>query len=243
MFKKLLSLVAFSQLCVLANAQTISGQFDCLPAGSYTLCQNLWGKNSGSGSETSTLNSASGNSVSWSTTWNWSGGDNSVKSYPNVESSSAKGKQLSSIGSAPTTWNWSYQSQSNVRADVAYDVWLGTARSGNPASSASSYEIMIWLSGKGSIQPIGSVVASNINVGGHTWNLWKGPNQNWQVLSFVSTSGDITNFNSDLKAFFNYLVQNQGVSASQYVQSIQAGTEPFTGSATLVTSSYSVALN
>lgn len=26
-----------------AFAQTISGQFDCLPAGQYTLCQNLWG--------------------------------------------------------------------------------------------------------------------------------------------------------------------------------------------------------
>jgi xyloglucan-specific endo-beta-1,4-glucanase len=39
-------------------------------------------------------------------------------------------------------------------------------------------------------------------VAGHTWNLWRGPNANWQVLSFVSTSGDITNFNVDLKAFF-----------------------------------------
>jgi hypothetical protein len=28
----------------LSAAQTITGQFDCLPAGGFTLCQNLWGK-------------------------------------------------------------------------------------------------------------------------------------------------------------------------------------------------------
>ncbi|KAJ6497562.1 hypothetical protein C8R45DRAFT_983415 [Mycena sanguinolenta] len=27
-----------------ASAQTITGQYDCLPAGGYTLCQNLWGE-------------------------------------------------------------------------------------------------------------------------------------------------------------------------------------------------------
>ena len=35
------------------------------------------------------------------------------------------------------------------------------------------------------------------------------------MLSFVSQDGDITNFNADLKEFFDYIVQNQGVSSSQ----------------------------
>ncbi|KAJ3564042.1 hypothetical protein NP233_g4312 [Leucocoprinus birnbaumii] len=243
MFKKLFSLVALSQLSLLASAQTITGQYDCLPAGNYQLCQNLWGEDAGSGSQSSTLNSANGDSVSWSTTWSWTGGENNVKSYPNLASNTAKGKQLSSIGSAPTSWSWNYQSNNNVRADVSYDIWLGNAQSGDPASSASSYEIMIWLSGQGGIQPVGSQVTTGINLAGHNWNLWKGPNQNWQVLSFVSADGDITNFDADLKEFFDYLVQNQGVASSQYVQSIQSGTEPFTGSATLVINNYSVALN
>ena len=42
-----------------------------------------------------------------------------------------------------------------------------------------------------------------MNIAGHTWNLWKGPNANWQVFSFVSATGDITNFNADLNAFFS----------------------------------------
>ena len=74
---------------------------------------------------------------------------------------------------------------------------------------------MIWLSGQGGIQPVGSQIQSGISLAGHTWNLWKGPNANWQVLSFVSQDGDITNFNADLKEFFDYIVQNQGVSSSQ----------------------------
>ena len=66
-----------------------------------------------------------------------------------------------------------------------------------------------------SIQPVGSKILSGVSVAGHTWDLWKGPNSNWQVLSFVSANGDITNFNVDLKEFFDYLVQHQGVAASQ----------------------------
>lgn len=37
----------FSFVAVAASAfaqTTLSGQYDCTPAGSYTLCQNLWGE-------------------------------------------------------------------------------------------------------------------------------------------------------------------------------------------------------
>ena len=53
-----------------------------------------------------------------------------------------------------------------------------------------------------SVGGIGSVVAQNIQVGGHTWNLKHGPNSNWDVFSFITAEGDITNFNSDLNSFF-----------------------------------------
>lgn len=229
-------------LLSVAAAQTITGQYSCEAAGSFTLCQNLWGMSSGVGSQSSTLISGS-NAVSWSTNWTWANNPNNVKSYANVESNSAKGVQLQHIATAPTTWNWHYATQSSgIRADVSYDIWFGKASSGNPASSASSFEIMIWLSGKGGIQPVGSQITSGTSIAGHTWNIWKGPNTNWEVISFVSSTGDITNFNVDLNAFFTYLINNQGVAASQYVQAIQAGTEPFTGNAVLVTDSYSVSI-
>uniref|UniRef100_A0A8H7XJX0 Uncharacterized protein n=1 Tax=Psilocybe cubensis TaxID=181762 RepID=A0A8H7XJX0_PSICU len=139
LFKKLV-LLAISTSPALA--QTITGATQCIPAGQYTLCQNLWGANSGTGSQSSTLISASGSSVSWSTNWNWQNNPNNVKSYANVQSNSALGVQLNNIASAPSTFDWTYQSQSSgIRADVSYDIWLGSASSGNPASSASSYEM------------------------------------------------------------------------------------------------------
>lgn len=63
------------------------------------------------------------------------------------------------------------------------------------------------------------------------------------VFSFVASS-QVTNFSGDLKAFLTYLTSNRGMSTSQYVNSIGAGTEPFVGSnAVLTTSAYSVAVN
>ncbi|KAK0226347.1 endocellulase [Armillaria fumosa] len=213
------SLLVLSALAAVASCQTLSGQYDCTTSGEYSLCQNLWGKSSGVGSQTSTLINA------------------------NVLSATSKGKQLAAITHAPTTWNWTYLSESSgIRADVSYDIWFGVAPSGTAASTSSSYEIMIWLSGLGGIQPVGSQITSNTAVGGHTWNVWRGPNTNWQVISFVATS-EIRDFNADLKDFFNYLVAQQGVPSTQYVQAIQSGTEPFTGSAQLMTTSYSVSLS
>ncbi|KAJ7169149.1 endocellulase [Mycena crocata] len=237
------TLVSLLSLLGVVTAQTITGQFDCLPASGYTLCQNLWGKASGAGSQQSTLISSSAQTVSWTTNYTWANGPNAVKSYANVESVSSKGTQLANISTAPTAWNWNYATQSaGIRADVAYDIWLGNARTGNPATTASSYEIMIWLSGLGGIQPVGSQITTGTVVANHTWNVWKGPNANWQVISFVSAAGDLNSFNVDLNDFFEYLVAQQGVPATQFVQSIQAGTEPFTGTANLVTTSYSVSI-
>ncbi|KAL7279592.1 hypothetical protein ACG7TL_005997 [Trametes sanguinea] len=225
-----------------AGAQkTLSGPNDCTAAGAYTLCQNLWGASTGVGSQSTTLQSTSGNSVSWSTTYQWSQSPNNVKSYANVYHNTAKGMQLQDIVTAPTTWQWYYQStSSDLAADVSYDIWTGVPQSGDPASAASSYEIMIWLSDRGGVGGIGNVVAQNLKLGGHTWTLKHGPNSNWDVFSFITAEGDITNFNADLNDFFQYLINQQGVAKTQYLQAIQSGTEPFTGSGNLVTTSFSV---
>lgn len=42
-FPAMKSLSAIFVAASVAAAQTISGAFDCLPAGDFTLCQNLWG--------------------------------------------------------------------------------------------------------------------------------------------------------------------------------------------------------
>lgn len=212
-----------------------------MPAGTFTLCQNLWGADEGVGSQNSTFISSSGNSVSWSTSYTWANNENNVKSYANVQSNSVAGILLSDLASAPTTYDWTYEtSSSGLRADVSYDIWLGPTSNGLPASTNSAYEIMIWLSGEGGIQPVGQSIETGISLANETWTLWNGPNTNWQVFSFVAANGNINNFSGDLVDFFDFLVQNHGVSDSLYLQAVESGTEPFTGTATLMISDFSV---
>lgn len=54
-----------------------------------------------------------------------------------------------------------------------------------------------------SVEPVGSLQTSGVSVAGYTWNVWEGPNSNWETISFVSQDGDINNFNVDLNEFFS----------------------------------------
>lgn len=100
---------------------------------------------------------------------------------------------------------------------------------------------MIWLAALGGAGPIsstGSAIAT-VSVGGVSFKLYKGPNGSTTVYSFVAVS-QATSFSADLKDFFTYLIKSQGFPSSQYLLSIGAGTEPFSGSnAVLTTSAYS----
>ncbi|KAJ7746117.1 endocellulase [Mycena maculata] len=237
------TLVALSCLFSLGIAQTITGQYDCLPAGGFTLCQDLWNQSAGVGAQQTTLLDSSTETVSWSTNWTWANSPDNVKSYANAKSLLSNGIQLQNISSAPTSWHWSYETQSSdIRADVSYDIWFGTESSGDPASSASSYEVMIWLAGLGGAQPVGTQITTGTFIAGLTWNLWKATNTNWEVFFFASAIGDINSFDVDLNDFFKYLVEEQCVAPTQYVQGIQAGTEAFVGAGNLVTTAYSVSI-
>lgn len=114
---------------------------------------------------------------------------------------------------------------SDIVADVSYDLWLAASSGGT-----NEYEIMVWLAALGGAGPIsstGSTIATP-TIGGYTWDLYTGPNGDTTVYSFVASS-EIESWSGDMMDFFTYLVDNEGVSSSKYITSLQAGTEPFTG--------------
>lgn len=97
---------------------------------------------------------------------------------------------------------------------------------------------MVWLGAIGGAGPIstsGSTIAKP-TIGGSSWSLYKGTNAKTTVYSFVASS-NIESYSGDILDFLRYLVSDQGFSANQYVQSIGAGTEPFTGSDAVFTTS------
>ena len=90
------------------RATKICGQWDSVVTGTYTLYQDLWGIDAAtSGSQCSTFESLNGNTIAWSTSWSWLGGNYNVKSFPNVVVTQKTGYQVSAIKSIPSKWNYS----------------------------------------------------------------------------------------------------------------------------------------
>ena len=98
------------------------------------------------------------------------------------------------------------------------------------ASGSDEYEVMIWLTALGGAGPIsstGSPIATP-TIDGVSWKLFSGMNGSTKVYSFVASS-QVTSFSGNLLDFFKYLESSDGFPSSQYLLSIGAGTEPFTG--------------
>ncbi|PTB62604.1 glycoside hydrolase family 12 protein [Trichoderma citrinoviride] len=198
-----------------ALAQTSCDQWATFSGNGYTVSNNLWGASAGSGFGCVTADSLNG-AASWHADWQWSGGQNNVKSYQNVQIDIPQKRTVNSIGSMPTTASWSY-SGSDIRANVAYDLF--TAANPNHVTYSGDYELMI------------------------CWTLYYGYNGAMQVYSFVAQT-NTTSYSGDVKNFFNYLRDNKGYNAGgQYVLSYQFGTEPFTGSGTLNVASWTASIN
>lgn len=248
-------LVLCSSLAVLAapaphrtieeRATQQCGQYASQSSAPYTLNTNGWGWSSGTGSQCSEINSVSGNTIAWDTTWSWSGTPTQVKSYTNVQSGFTQ-KQLSAYTSIPTTWNWNYTG-TGLSCNVAYDTFVGTSPSGS-----NTFEVMVWLGLFGGVSPLSAngypfTPIASPTIGNTQFDLAYGLNGNVKVYSFVAHSHAATSFSGNLLSFYQYLEQNygsNGFSSSLYLQSIQAGSEVFDGSnAKLTTKAYSISVS
>ncbi|KAJ4007764.1 hypothetical protein NW766_009567 [Fusarium irregulare] len=220
------TLLLAGALAPLALAKDLCEQYGYLSSDGYALNNNVWGKDSGTGDQCTHVNWNNANGAGWDVEWNWSGGKDNVKSYPNSALLIGDDKKtVSSITNMQSTAEWKY-SGDNLRADVAYDLF--TASDPNHETSSGEYELMVWLARIGGVQPIGSMQTS-VTIEGHTWELWIGMNGDMKVFSFVAPT-PVNNFNADIKQFWNYLAKSENFPAdSQYLLTFQFGTEPFTG--------------
>lgn len=144
---------------------------------------------------------------------------------------------VSPMSKMSTDHDHSY-STTNIIANVAYDLFLSST-----ANGSEEYEIMVWLGALGGAGPIsstGSAIAT-VPINGVSWDLWVGPNGDMTVYSFVAPSS-VTSFSGDLLEFLTYLEDKQGLSSSLYLLKVQAGTEPFSGTADFTVSSYSASI-
>jgi len=220
---------------LIAGANAFCGDWDSQTDGPYTVSNDLWGTSGATGSQCTQVDYYSNNVIIWETSWTWSVAPMyQVKSYANV-GYNFNARTLSSISKIPVIWNWQSTDYASSVYDVSFDTFLAPS-----ASGSHTIEVMIWVASVGGAGPIGSTIATP-SINGITWNLHKGPNGSTTVYSFVAPYS-LNSVNFDLKPFYNWLTTNGYFSQSEYLTTIQIGTEPFSGSSRLLTSEYEISI-
>jgi len=121
--------------------------------------------------------------------------------------------------------------------DAAYDIWFHRSQPSAATGQNDGAELMVWLDRQGSIQPIGSKVAT-VDLAGSTWDVWFG-NTGWNVVSYVRTSRT-GSLSFSVKTFFDDMLARGYGQTSWYLTSVQAGFEPWIGGTGLAVTDFSV---
>jgi Glycosyl hydrolase family 12/Cellulose binding domain len=150
--------------------------------------------------------------------------------------------QVSDLTTGTVTTSWSTtQPGGSSDYDVAYDIWFNQTptTSGQPNGS----ELMVWLNHNGPVQPFGSEVASNVSLGGHTYNIWEGAQSSWDTITYDMTSPATSVSDLDIGTLTQDMVSRGYTQSSWYLIDVEAGFELWQGGAGLETNSFSVDIN
>jgi hypothetical protein len=222
----------------------ICGAQATIPAGNYTLQNNMFNNMSGQ----CVALTCSGNNPGFVVTdpgGSYGNGGNTPSSYPSFiygwqngsfYGAYQTGKQLSAItGSVISNWTYTI---GGGEYDAAYDIWFGSAATG----STPTTELMVWGGYSGS-QPAGSQVGT-VTINGQSWQVWVGTISSWKYIAYRLASGGNMNFsNFDLKPFFTDATsRNVNLSTASYLWGIQAGFEVYTASGSPATTLFNVSV-
>ena len=208
-----------------------TARFGTFSTNGYDFSNDVWG--SGAGPQTLWVNSSSNWGV-WSNQPNTGG----VKSYPHA--SRTINKLLSSLRSCTSSFNVTAPGSGSFES--TYDIW----------DNNSANEIMLWENWRGSVGPISSTynssgqpvpAASNVNVGGATWNVYRGSNGANAVFSFLRTS-TTSSGTVDVRAILLW-IESKGWIGNVTLGTVQFGFEitSSNGGLNFTTNSFSVSSN
>ena len=150
--------------------------------------------------------------------------------------------QVSNLTTGKVTTNWSTtQPGGSSDYDVAYDIWYN--QTPTTTGQPNGTELMVWLNHNGPVQPFGSEVASNVSLGGHTYNIWEGTQSSWDTVTYDMTSGATSVSGLDIGTLTQDMVSRGYTKSSWYLIDVEAGFELWQGGAGLETNSFSVNIN
>ena len=255
----LVALVTWLALAGAASAQVGScGTNGCVLDMSPTIyvINNEWG-NTGVGSGSITV----GSQTSWSTSWDYApSSDWTVISYPSAVLGWQWGYRLANTGfpvqlashtpvgttvafrvvpdptCAPGGVGGGGTGSRVCRMDVSYDLWLHDTSSAG--TSTPIYEVMIWLAYSREMFS-GTTPNAYATLGGHSWKVLLTQGGSSPVASFLlNEAADLTGATLNITDFTDWLVANQWVPGSWWLDSVQFGTEILKGKGVLTVTNY-----
>jgi len=144
---------------------------------------------------------------------------------------------VSNISSARSSWSFTTASGA---WNAAYDIWFNSTPTTNDTPDRA--ELMIWLNSNGSVGPGGSVVANNVEIDGHTYNIHYAPHDNLRYIAYRKTS-PVTSLEFDIMAFINDAISRDYIEPSWYLIAVEAGFEIWNGGEGLRSDSFSVSVD
>jgi hypothetical protein len=141
-------------------------------------------------------------------------------------------------GTVTTSWRTAQPGGSNIY-NAAYDIWFNKTRT--TRRQANGLELMIWLNHHGPKHPYGSEVASNVSIGGRTYNVYYGARTgSYGTVTYTMTSRARSVSKLDLRPLEANALSRGYLRRSWYLITVQAGFEMWQGGTGLATKSFSV---
>jgi hypothetical protein len=246
----LVLIVAFSALSLVVYAATILvtdnyGIVHITPSSNAYIVQNdVW--NDVAGSQTLSVDDQTGIFSVTKATHN-KATNSSPASYPSIfkgwhygtnTTNSGMPKQVSAINTCSTTW--SFVNPTSTAYDVANDVWINKTNN-TAAANPDGLEVMVWFGYAGSIQPIGSKVAT-VTINSATWDLWYGSAGSWNVVTYKKTA-TTTSGSQNLKSFITDAKNRGYCQATWYLMGVEAGTELWQGGVNYKSNAFTCTVN
>ena len=137
--------------------------------------------------------------------------------------------EVSNLTPGTATTSWSTTQTGSGAYDVAYDIWFNQTPS--TTGQPNGTEIMVWLNHNGSVQPFGAEVATNVSIGGHTYDVWDGPQSTWDTVTYEMTSPATSVSNLDIGTLAQDSVSRGYTKISWYLIDVEAGSSCGRGAA------------
>jgi len=144
-------------------------------------------------------------------------------------------------GEVKTSWNTTQPTGAGNEYDVAYDIWFNQTPKTN--GSPNCAEVMVWLNHDGTIQPYGTTAATNVALGGISYNVFEGVQTTTPTISYEMTTPATSVSGMDLYPIAQDAVSRGYMAKSCYLIAVEAGFELWQGGVGLATNSFSVAIN